>query len=515
MVLTKLAMEVLMKEAYITILEMEEFAPARDTLKGLLNFLVSKEVRQMEHGELEERLRTEGDCLLKGLYQATLDLFAKNEPKLKSVTGSDEIERNHRRTRERGLMTIFGEVEVNRMAYGKPGEQSLFPLDGQLNLPPDLFSHGMRRRVAQEVIRGSYDEGLASIERTTGGKIHKLQAEQLMVKIAQDFDSFYSTRAAKNPEDTTDPLALSLDGKGIVMRKDALREPTKAAAERAEQRPKGAKLGKGEKRGRKRMATVGAVWTAIPHVRTAESILGTDQEESTSTTNWARNKRVFASVEKEARRVCEEVFQEGLRRDPAKRRPWCVLVDGAEAQLDNIEHCIEKYEVEDVTVIIDIIHVIEYIWGASYCFNAEGSEEARTWVRERLLRILQGQAIDVAAKMKQSATKRKLSKKKRAAVDKCANYLHKYSEMLRYDEYLKRGLPIATGVIEGACRHLVKDRMDITGARWALQGAEAILRLRSLQASGDLDAYLDFHKKKELDRNHLERFRDFPSSKAA
>jgi len=91
-------------------------------------------------------------------------------------------------------------------------------------------------------------------------------------------------------------------------------------------------------------------------------------------------------------------------------------------------------------------------------------------------------------------------------VDKCANYLLKYAEFLRYDQYLVSGLPIATGVIEGACRHLIKDRMDLTGARWSLQGAEAVLRLRSLRSSGDFEEYWRFHEKEELERNHVTRY---------
>ncbi|MEE9393214.1 MAG: ISKra4 family transposase, partial [Planctomycetota bacterium] len=94
----------------------------------------------------------------------------------------------------------------------------------------------------------------------------------------------------------------------------------------------------------------------------------------------------------------------------------------------------------------------------------------------------------------------------RKAVDKCASYLLKYRSMIRYDECLKEGYPIASGVIEGACRHLIKDRLDITGARWSLDGAEAILRLRSLRASGDFDEYWRFHQRQRLHENHLRNY---------
>ena len=131
------------------------------------------------------------------------------------------------------------------------------------------------------------------------------------------------------------------------------------------------------------------------------------------------------------------------------------------------------------------------------------------------MQILKGKASEVAAGMRRAATLRQLSAPERKPVDTCADYLLKYRDMLHYDNYLAQGLPIATGVIEGACRHLVKDRMDITGARWRLNSAEAVLKLRSLHSSGDGDAYWDFHKAQELRRNHSSRIENRPLQKAA
>ncbi len=133
-------------------------------------------------------------------------------------------------------------------------------------------------------------------------------------------------------------------------------------------------------------------------------------------------------------------------------------------------------------------------------------ETVERWVDHRAERILRGKSSLVAAGIRRSATRRGLTGKAREAVDKCCGYLLKHRERLRYHEFLRDGLPIASGVIEGACRSLVKDRMDITGARWGLQGAEAVLRLRSLRASGDLDDYMDYHFGRELHRVHLSRF---------
>ena len=166
-----------------------------------------------------------------------------------------------------------------------------------------------------------------------------------------------------------------------------------------------------------------------------------------------------------------------------------------------MRYCAELYGVE-VILILDLIHVLEYLWRAAFAFHPEGSVEAEQWVSERLLEVLGGKAKHVAANLRRTATRLSLSDKKRKAVDKCAKYLSHYAEMLRYDEYLAAGLPIASGVIEGACRHLVKDRMERTGARWSLQGAEAVLRLRAVYVNGDFEEYWRFHLRSEWERNH-------------
>jgi hypothetical protein len=156
----------------------------------------------------------------------------------------------------------------------------------------------------------------------------------------------------------------------------------------------------------------------------------------------------------------------------------------------------------DLTIVVDIIHVIEYLWDAGRAFHPASGLELESWVRHRLLEILRGKAGLMAGGMRRSATLRGMSPKAREPVDTCAHYLLKYSPYLRYDHCLSQGLPIATGVIEGACRHLVKDRMDVTGARWSLTGAEAVLRLRALRSSQDFDEYWAFHEAREYERTH-------------
>ena len=473
-------------------MESEVFGSACERFESLVCLLMSEIAGRMEHGQIEGLIFREGTELLRCLKQAYLDLRAMREPRRHDVTSTDGVALTHcRRNCERQLMTIFGEVTVRRKGYSGAGMCSVFPLDGELNLAKDQYSHGLRRLVAEEAAVNSFDEAVANISKTTGGKVPKRQLEEIAVAAAQDFDAFYSSGKTDEPRQTSDILVMSVDQKGIVMRKEDLRVATRKAAEESVRRP-GARLSPGEKLNRKRMATVAAVYDIEAHKRSAEEVMGLCPDEGPSSRPRATNKRVWASVEREQEDVIGDMFEEALRRDPEMKRSWAILVDGGEKQLDLVLGFLRRYR-PDVSLILDFIHVLEYLWKAAYSFHCVGTVESENWVAERALKILQGKATDVVQGLRQGATVHQLSSDKRRAVDKCADYIEKYRPMLDYDQYLAEGLPIATGVIEGACRHLIKDRMDRTGARWRLKRAEAVLRIRSLRSSGDFAAYWTFH----------------------
>jgi hypothetical protein len=384
-------------------------------------------------------------------------------------------------------------------------------LDAALNLPPNKYSHGVRRKVGLEVAKGSFEEAVKAIQEGTGAKVPKRQAEELSRAISADFDEFYARppveedsppveEASAPKEGASKLLVMSTDGKGIVVRQQDLREATRKKAEATTHKLK-ARLSKGEKRNRKRMATVASVYEVAPHLRTAGQIMGQDESAAPKRPK-VQHKRVWASLRQTPAEVIEEMFAEAERRDPKHERAWLVLVDGQEAQQREVEAAMARHRT-DVVVIQDFVHVLEYLWKAAYCFHADGTQEAETWVLERAYALLQGKVSDVAAGMRRSATRQGLSQEARAPVDKCADYLLKNKERFDYATALANGWPIATGIIEGACRHLVKDRMDLTGARWSLDGAEAVLRLRSLRASGDFEEYMAFHHRQERQRNYL------------
>ncbi len=495
--------------AYTTRSDDCTFLAADAAYSELKTWLVAEEATALSESELQREMEPKGRELMRRLFQSHTTLRCQQVP-VEEVVGEDGKQRTHvRKGALRQLLTVFGTVAVIRQGFGGRGMDSRFPVDADLNLPGEKHSLEVRRRCALEAVRGSYDDGVAALGATTGAAIGKRQVEQLAMRAAQDFDAFYDTTELELSAEQTGPiLVMSSDGKGVVMRFEGLRPATQRAA-RNSQHKLTTRLSKGEKANRKRMATVCAVYTVKPWVRTPESILerveGLRDVGGKSPRPRPEHKRVWASLAKPAKEVIAEAYEEAHSRDPHDDKRWVSLVDGELNQLRYIREQAKAIGV-DVTIIVDVVHVLEYLWKAAYVFNKEGSKEAEQWVFERLLRVLQGKASTVAGGIRRSATLRGLSKKKRKNADKCAKYLISNKECLRYHEYLADGLPIATGVIEGACRHLIADRMDITGARWGLQGAEAVLRLRSLRSSGDFDEYWSFHEQRERIRNHTSRY---------
>ncbi|VFM97721.1 MAG: hypothetical protein BECKG1743E_GA0114224_101481 [Candidatus Kentron sp. G] len=286
---------------------------------------------------MESLIEKEGNEVLRRLMQGHLVQRAANEKRAEGVKGDDGKHRNHCRSRTRALETLFGQVQVRRLGYSGKELGSVFPMDAQLNLPKNKYSHGLRRKVGEEIAKGSFDEAVKAVEKGTGGKVPKRQAQQIARQISADFEKFY---AEKPVEPRAGLLIMTVDGKGVVMRKEDLREPTRKAAQRSKNKLK-TRLSQGEKRNRKRMATVASVYEVEPYHRTAEQIMGKDEDECGKRPKIS-NKRVWASLRQEPAEVIEWMFAEAQRRDPRHEKTWLVLVDGQEAQLENLNAAISQ-----------------------------------------------------------------------------------------------------------------------------------------------------------------------------
>ena len=477
---------------------------SRACFEQVLVWLEGSEAATLSHGELEEELECRGRELLRRLLQDHLDLRATTEERV-AVVADDagvvhtRVEGGHRRM----LASVFGQVSVQRLAYRHRGHRNLHPADGLLNLPVERHSHGLRRLAAIESSRGSFEQAAAALTRATGQHLGKRQVEALTARAAADVEDFYATRTHLEPVED-DVLVISADGKGIVMRPESLRPATAKAAAAATTKL-ATRLSKGEKRNRKRMAEVGAVYDLTPVPRCSTDVLTSGKHDQdlppAPPAPKATNKWVTASVVDDAASVIAAIFDQAERRDPGQARTWVALVDGNNQQIDRI-HAEASSRGIKVTILIDLIHVLEYLWSAAWCFFPEADPAAEAWVRQRALAILDGHARQVAAGIRRRATATQLPAGKRRKADQCAKYLVNKAEYLDYPAALTAGWPIATGIIEGACRHLVADRMDITGARWSVDGAEAVLKLRALRANNDFDTYWRFHLARERQRVH-------------
>jgi hypothetical protein len=453
--------------------------------------------------QLEEEMGKRGREMMRTLLEETLAKPPDAETVL-GIEGEDGVLRLHERSRLRRASTKFGVVEYARSGFSAPEAPSIMPKDGALNMPPTQYSFGVQQLVAEEVSKGAFSEASAVVERETGLTIHKRQVQEIVVEAAKDVDEFYDRRRAGMTAPEGNLVVLTVDGKGVVVRKEDLREVTRKRAEQEEHKLS-SRLSRGEKRNAKRMATVASVYTIAPHERTAEDIL---RELRPVGPVRARPrpaaKRVWASIEKSSQEVIAEACQEAVRRDRLRNRDLVVLVDGQDWQLEHVKEQLLAHRLEG-HIVLDIIHVIEYLWKASRCFYGEASREGEAWVSEQLYRILQSETQTVVRGLRRKVAHAGLDEEKRGVVGGAIKYLTEHEPYMDYGQYLRRGYPISTGVIEGACRYLVKDRMDITGARWTLSTAEAVLKLRSVYASDDFDEYWGYHELRELQRNHESR----------
>ena len=468
----------------------------------------------LQHAELESYIRTEGFELLRLMLQDHFDLRQLREVRLEQVTGEDGISRGAVEPgHERPLGTIVGEVTVGRLAYRHRGAANRYPADAVSNLPEERHSHGLRELAAIESARGSFEEAKAAIRRATGVTVGHRQVEQLARAAAVDFETFYTNEdrpKAEGPE----VVVISVDAKGVVMRPEDLRPATADAAARSEHKLE-TRLSRGEKANRKRMAEVAAVYTVIPVPRTPAQVMAS-HDAGPKEAPKASHKWLTASVAREAAEVIETAFCEAERRDPDHVHPWVALVDGNNHQIDRITKEAKKRKI-DITIVVDLVHVLGYLWDAAWCFFDEGDPAAEAWVGEKALAVLEGKATLVAAAIRRKATALGLATTDRKNADTSANYLHAKARYLDYPKALAAGWPVGTGVIEGAVRHLLKDRLAVTGARWGLDGAEAVLKLRAIRQNGDWSRYWTFHLSQERKRVHESRYQDgiIPMARAA
>jgi hypothetical protein len=403
----------------------------------------------------------------------------------------------------RRYVSIFGEFVLQRTAYGsREGQQFAFvPLDNRLQLPESAFSYLLQDWDQALCAEQAFGQVSATIARILDLKQSVDSLERMNADMAGCVAGFREDRPRPAPQDEGELLVVSADGKGIVMRRAA--EDTPAPAHRT----------KGAKASQKRMATVGAVYSVDRYVRTAEEVVAAlfrDGPEPACGRPTPRHKHVWASLPQEEESgspsslevVYPWLLNEVAERNPHLTKEMVYLHDGQEALWEARQRHLPR---KNGTDVVDVLHVTPRLWQAAHLFHKEGSDAAEAFVRARLLRVLRGQVGGVIRGLRVMGSKHGLSGSKKKALAQVCAYLEANRERMRYDEYLAKGYPIASGVIEGACRHLVKDRMERAGMHWTVAGAQAMLDVRSTYVNGDWEAYQAYRIERETQRLYPHR----------
>jgi len=318
----------------------------------------------------------------------------------------------------RPLLTLFGEVRITRIGYGAPGREAIHPLDAELRLPDRIYSYECQRRLMRVVICSPFDEAICLVAEMTGVSVPKRSAEQLVREAAVDFEAFYAQRVRADVKPARGEILIAaIDCKGIPMVK-----PERAL--------RVVRPGKGEKANKKRMATVAAVHSQAPVVRTPKEVLDSlfqigEQPERPKRTRPS-HKRVWASLISDKDTFIADVKAEMTRRDPHHRRTWVIVTDGERALQRRV--C-ETFD--GVTHVLDLLHALEKLWKVAHALHPEGSREAETFVYQRTERLLGGQVDQVVKGLRLIITKRQLTGTKAKTLRDVASYYQPRPDALR------------------------------------------------------------------------------------
>ena len=379
--------------------------------------------------------------------------------------------------------SLFGKFAVARTCYRTPGEAGIFPLDAQVNLPERCYSYFLQEWMTLFEVEHPFKESASWFEQLFDLEL----AESVLMEVAQeapeDYEGFYAQRPVAPEESAGELLVVSFDGKGVPM--------IKAEAVKLK-----AKLGPGEKRQRKKEALVGVCYTVDAKPRAPEALAellidpeaARARQQRAGTTDEApraQQVRRVASLVRTKQAVMELIKADAERRDPQHRKPLVVLLDGALCLWNLAPKLFKPWK--RVTCVLDIMHVVSYLWTAANALFPEGSRDGKHWVQAKLTAILSGRVGYVIGGLRQILMKRRLRKAVRETLEKVITFFQNHRRWMKYDEYLAMGLPVGTGVVESACGSVVKHRMEGEGKRWSIEGAEAMLALRSLKKSHDND----------------------------
>jgi hypothetical protein len=400
------------------------------------------------------------------------------------------------RPRRRPYLSIFGEIEITRIGYGSDRLDAA-PLDARLHLPRRQHSYLFQQWLGIFVIDDAHAEAIKKLGTILGLEIPVRSSEDLNREQAGDVEPFQNHLPTPEATEEGPILVVTADCKGVPLVRSALppqdttETPLPASANR--------RRGKGEKANKKKMAAVGAVYTIEPFVRTADEVIDeVMREKAAGRRPKPTHKRVRADLLVGKVALFLWLADEVIRRNPTQTKPLVFLSDGERALHDRQG----EYLPEGSICILDLFHVMERLWKAAWCFFDESTQkrEAHQWVEKELRMLLEGKVGSLIGGLRQMMTRRDLKGSRRQTISEVVGYFSRNRERMKYDEYLAAGYPIGSGVVEGACRHLVKDRLERAGMRWHPTGAQAMLDLRATYLNEEWEPFWAYHVEQENER---------------
>jgi hypothetical protein len=377
--------------------------------------------------------------------------------------------------------SVFGKITINRAYYQAKGEDGVFPLDGMLNLPDRGYSYLMQEIASKLAMNASYEKACEVFADIFPIDLPIRSLERVVGETCEDAARYYEAKAPPDtPADAVVTVA-TLDKKGVVMRNLPL-EDTDVSKD-----PK--------KQGKKKMSTVISAYNIERHIRSADDVAGEFNEEKPGPSKpKPQCKQVWGSLTQGPEKTVAFLAQRIQERLRAGNELVCVL-DGE----PSLWRLVYRY-FPAAFFVLDIFHVLEHIADVAHCFYKDKSPEAKNFVRQRLTMLLTGNTGRLIGGLKQILTKRKLTKTQKYRIRQAIGYLERNKRHMRYDLCLEKGYPIGSGVIEGACRNLVNDRLELTGMRWTFPGAESMIRLRAVYINSDWKDFWRFRRKSERTR---------------
>ena len=374
--------------------------------------------------------------------------------------------------------SIFGKLTFVRAYFYHTGQVGLCPLDQALSLPHRCYSDLLMETAELLAVDSAYDKSLQVLTRLLGVTVPELALETQVTEYSQTVKAFYRQRPRFLRTEEGSLLVAQADGKGVPM----VRRETLS--------PK-VRLGKGDKKTRKKEAIAIAVYTIAPYRRTPHDVVNALFKKGIARPHRPApcHKQIFASLDgKDAafKRLAKWV----RRRSGPHIRTRVALTDGAEPLQKHM-----RAKLPSFTLVLDIIHVDEHVWKAGTALYGETAASRATWVEAQMLDILSSHTDRVIQRLEKAASGLPKSSSVGKVLGQVANYLRRNRPYMDYANYLRQGWPIGTGVVEGTCRHLVKDRMELSGMRWTLSGAGALLALRAVNENGDWEAFHDYRRK--------------------